>query len=218
MDGEYIIKILPSIIDGFLFTITFWAIVLIVSVILALLVASISSLNNKIVNKLIFVYTSLIRGTPLLFQIYFVYFGLPLIFNIKTDALNSAFLAFIVSWTAYLIEVFRGSISSVDKGQLDAAQTLGFSKWQSMYYVVLPQAITSAIPSITNQAVSLIYGTAILSILGLNDVLKAARIAVIRDFRLEGFVIAGILYMLFNGSVILAFKKLEIFSSRYKKS
>jgi polar amino acid transport system permease protein len=218
MDGEYILQILPSIFSGFIFILTFWIIVLVVSTLLALFFAAVDSFKNKIISKLIFVYTSLIRGTPLLFQMYFVYFGFPLIFNIRTDAIFSAYFTFIISWTAYLIEAFRGAINGIEQGQLDAAKTLGLSKWQTMYYIVLPQAITTAIPSITNQAVSLVYGTAMLSILGLDDMLKAARIAVIRDFRLEGFAIAGVFYILLNGIVILFFKKLEAFVNKYKKS
>jgi polar amino acid transport system permease protein len=218
MEGEYLRQIFPSIWEGFLFTTQFWAVVLVVSLTLALLVAIAYTYGKRYLNVVITGYTGLIRSTPLLFQLYVVYFGLPLILGIKIDALGAAYLTFIASWTAYLIEVLRGAIASVDQGQWDAAYVLGMNKMQTMIYVILPQALNSAIPSINNQAVALVYSTAILSVLGLDDILKAARIAVIRDFRLEGFVIAGILYAVFNGLVILGFKLLENRLNKYKRS
>jgi len=216
MDLGYLATIFPSIFDGLIFTLIFWMIVFVISMATSIGLSMLDGLGNDSISKIISAYTGLIRGTPLLFQMYFVYFGLPILFGLRIDNLQSAYLAFIISWVAYLTETLRGAISSVEKGQKDAAQVLGLSKFQTMFYVVLPQAVSSAMPSITNQAVSLVYGTSILSVLGLDDILKAARIAVIRDLRLEGFLIAGAFYILFNSLVIFVFKKLEKYFSRYK--
>ncbi len=218
MDGAYILTILPSIFEGLVFTLVFWIIVLTSSLLLATLLVILQSYNIPLIKWLINAYTGIIRGTPLLFQLYFVYFGLPILFGLKIDALTTAYLAFIVSWTGYLIEVLRGAISSVDKGQWDAGAVLGMSRKQTMLYVILPQAVASALPSINNQAVSLVYGTSILSVLGLNDILKSARIAVIRDLRLEGFLIAGFFYAIFGALVIFIFRKLELKLNNFKKS
>jgi polar amino acid transport system permease protein len=91
------------------------------------------------------------------------------------------------------------------------------NRLQTFSYVILPQAVASALPSINNQAVALLYGTSILSVLGINDILKAARIAVIRDLRLEGFLIAGIMYAILGSVIIFVFKKLEFKVNRYKR-
>lgn len=217
MDWEYTLTILPSILDGFLLTITFWFVVLVSSLILSIALVILYDYQNKYVNFVINVFTSFVRGTPLLFQIYFIYFGLAIIFSLKLTNINSAYLAFILSWTAYLTETIKGSVNSVEDGQRDAAKVLGLSRFQTIIYVVLPQALISAFPSITNQAVSLVYGTALLSVLGLNDMLRAAQIGVVRDFRLEGYAIAGILYIIFNGLIILSFKRTGNLLSKFKK-
>ena len=216
MDWGYLQQIMPSLIEGLGFTCYFFVVVFFLSLILAILLSFLFSLRIYTISLLISGFTGLIRGTPLLFQLYFVYFGLPLIFGIKIEALTAGLLSFVLSWTAYLTEIIRGSIQSVDQGQVEAGVVLGLSRFQILRYVILPQALVSAIPSLNNQAVSLIYGTALLSVLGLNDILKSARIAVIRDFRLEAFLIAAIMYALCNGLLIFVFKRLEKYFCRYK--
>lgn len=218
MEGEYLLQIFPELLEGLAFTLVFWLIVLVCSLFLAYLLAILYSFKLEWLNKAIGFYTGLTRGTPLLFQLYFVYFGFPILLGINIDSLTTAFLAFILSWTAYLVEVIRGAILSVDRGQWDAAKVLGLSKWQTMLKIILPQATASALPSISNQAVSLVYGTAILSVLGLDDIMKAARIAVIRDLKLEAFLIAGIFYAIFGFVVLKLFKLLEIKFNFYKRS
>lgn len=216
MDWGYLQQITPSLLEGLAFTSYFFIIVFSASFLLGILLSFLLSLKIKILSFLINGFTGLIRGTPLLFQLYFMYFGLPLILGIKIDATNAGFLSFILSWTAYITEIIRGSIQSIDVGQLDAGKVLGLTKLQILRFITLPQALVSALPSLNNQAVSLIYGTALLSVLGLNDILKAARIAVIRDFRLEAFVIAALMYGIISGIVIFAFKKLEKYFCKFK--
>jgi len=216
MDWGYLQQIMPSLIDGLGFTCYFFVVVFIISFLLAILLSFLLSIKVRALAIVITGFTGLVRGTPLLFQLYFVYFGLPLIVGIKIDAMSAGLLSFVLSWTAYLTEVIRGSIQSIDEGQVEAGLVLGLSRFQIMRYITFPQALVGALPSINNQAVSLIYGTALLSVLGLNDILKAARIAVIRDFRLEAFLVAALMYALCNGFLIMAFRRLEKYFCRYK--
>lgn len=217
INWDYILKILPSILEGFGFTIVFWIIVAVISVVLSLLVAVLYTYEIKLLRRSISFITGIIRGSPQLFQLYFIYFGLPLLFNIKIDALTSALLSFILSWTFWMAEIYRGAIMGVEKGQSDAAKVLGFKRYQMMFRIILPQAIASSAPAINNQLISLLYSTSLLSVIGLNDVLKAARTAVIRDLRLEGFLLAGILYGVFNALLLFSFKKIEKNLNKYKK-
>ena len=216
MDWGYLQQIMPSLLEGLGFTCYFFVVVFSLSILLAILLSFMLSLKIKLISYCIMGFTGLIRGTPLLFQVYFAYFGLPLLFGIKIDALNAGLLSFILSWTAYLTEIIRGSVQSVDAGQVEAGLVLGLSRFQILRYITLPQALVSALPSINNQAVSLIYGTALLSVLGLNDILKAARIAVIRDFRLEAFLVAAIMYGLCGGILIFLFRQAEKYFGKYK--
>ncbi len=160
-----------------------------------------------------------VRGTPLLFQIYFIYFGIPIFTNLKITNIQAAYISYITSWTLYLFVIIKGGVDSVKKGQYDAAAVLGLSNYQTMIRIILPQGIVSVLPSIGSQAVSLIYGTALLSTIGINDLLNSARISVIRDLKLEGFLIAAIIYFILNGIVLGIFNRIEILlrGKRYGK-
>ncbi len=210
MDYIYIASIYKYILEGAWFTFKFWLLVFAGSTILSLILSIIYSMNNsKTWKRIIDTYIKIIRGTPLLFQLYFVYFGLPILFDLNLTPLVAGLAAFILSWTAYMTEIIRGGILSVDKGQYEAAQVLGFNKFQAMTKIIFPQAIISVIPSIGNQAVSLMYGTALLSTIGLNDLLKNARSSVVRDLRLEGFMIAALIYLVLNTNIQGLFKLAE---------
>jgi polar amino acid transport system permease protein len=216
MDWGYLQEIVPSLLEGAFFTLCFFAVVFVTSILLSTALNFVISLKIRSLKLLITGFTGIIRGTPLLFQLYFVYFGLPLLLGIKIEPLAAGFVTFILSWSAYLTEIIRGSIQSIDRGQIEAGLVLGLSRFQILKYIILPQALVAALPALNNEAVSLVYGTSLLSVLGLNDILKAARIAVIRDFRLEAFALAAIIYAIIGGLIILIFKRTEKYFCRYK--
>jgi polar amino acid transport system permease protein len=214
---EYLITITKYILEGAVLTAKIWLFTMIISIPISIFLAVIYEQGrNKRINYLINGFTTMIRGTPLLFQLYFVYYGLPILANIKFEPLTAAVLTFSFSWIAYLTEIFRGGIKSVDIGQYDAAFVLGLSKYQTMRYIILPQALIAVIPSISNQSLSLVYSTALVSTIGLSDILKNAKVTVIRDFRMEAFLIAGIIYLIIGIVFIKLSKVFESYFSRYK--
>ncbi len=155
-------------------------------------------------------YTSIVRGTPLLLQIFFVYYGLPLIIpGLRFDRFNAAALTFILNYGAYFTEIFRGGIQSIEKGQYEASKVLGMSYQQTMLRIILPQTIKRVLPPVANESITLVKDTALVVVLGIGDILRNSKEIVARDFTISPFVIAALIYLLMNYVVVIFFKNLE---------
>ncbi|MBU3218286.1 amino acid ABC transporter permease [Clostridium estertheticum] len=202
------IDITSYILKGGLLTIEVYVATIIFSIPLGILGALIKVSSLKILNKVVDIYTWLFRGTPLLLQLFFTYFGLPII-GIKLSPFVAAALTFSLNYGAYFTEIFRSGIQSIDKGQYEAAKVLGMSYRQTMTKIILPQAFKRIIPPMCNEGITLIKDTALLAAIGLQDILRAAREIVTRDFTITPFIIAAIIYLIFTSVVVMAFKKLE---------
>ncbi|APC41806.1 amino acid ABC transporter permease [Clostridium estertheticum] len=202
------IDITSYILKGGLLTIEVYVATIIFSIPLGILGALIKVSSLKVLNKAVDIYTWLFRGTPLLLQLFFTYFGLPII-GIKLSPFVAAALTFSLNYGAYFTEIFRSGIQSIDKGQYEAAKVLGMSYRQTMTKIILPQAFKRIIPPMCNEGITLIKDTALLAAIGLQDILRAAREIVTRDFTITPFIIAAIIYLIFTSVVVMAFKKLE---------
>ena len=157
---------------------------------------------------MIVIYTSIFRGTPLLLQLFFVYYGLPVV-GITLPAFTAGVLTFTINYAAYFCEIFRGSILGIDKGQYEAAQVLGFSYFKTMSRIIIPQSLITAIPPLSNEAISLVKDTSLVSAIGMAEILRNSKEIVTRDFSILPFAICGALYFLMSLVIILLFKKLE---------
>lgn len=202
------IDITSYILQGSILTIEVYIATIIFSIPLGILGALIKVSSLKILNKAVDIYTWLFRGTPLLLQLFFTYFGLPII-GIKFSPFTAAALTFSLNYGAYFTEIFRSGIQSIDKGQYEAAKVLGMSYRQTMSKIILPQAFKRIIPPMCNEGITLIKDTALLAAIGLQDILRAAREIVTRDFTITPFIIAAIIYLIFTSVIVMAFKKLE---------
>ena len=202
------IDITSYILKGGLLTIEVYVATIIFSIPLGILGALIKVSSLKLLGKVVDIYTWLFRGTPLLLQLFFTYFGLPII-GIKLSPFAAAALTFSLNYGAYFTEIFRSGIQSIDKGQYEAAKVLGMSYRQTMTKIILPQAFKRIIPPMCNEGITLIKDTALLAAIGLQDILRAAREIVTRDFTITPFIIAAIIYLIFTSVVVMAFKKLE---------
>lgn len=155
-------------------------------------------------------YTSVVRGTPLLLQIFFVYYGLPILIpGLRFERFTAASLTFILNYAAYFTEIFRGGIQSIEKGQYEAAKVLGMNYRQTMTRIILPQTIKRVLPPISNEAITLVKDTALIVVLGIGDVLRNSKEIVARDFTIIPFIIAAGIYLILNYMMVLLFKKLE---------
>jgi polar amino acid transport system permease protein len=205
---DYIIRLMPSMLSGLQTTLEIFAITLIVSIPLGILVAIGRQSKIKPLVAVLQVYIWVMRGTPLLLQIVFIFFGLPII-GITFDRYPAALIAFILNYAAYFGEIFRGGIESIDKGQYDAAKVLGFTPAKTFKRIILPQMIKIVLPSIANEVITLVKDTALVYVVGLGELLRAGKIASNRDASLTPLVMVGVLYLVLTALLTVVFQKLE---------
>ena len=142
-------------------------------------------------------FVAIIRGTPLLVQGYFIYFGITGVLHIKMSAFTAGVIALSLNAGGYMSEIFRGGIQAVDPGQTEAARSLGLSKSQTTWRIVIPQAVRICIPSVVNQWCITIKDTSIISVLGLAELTKMGSQIIARTFRsFEVWIMVGILYFI----------------------
>jgi polar amino acid transport system permease protein len=166
--------------------------------------------HSKFLQLLMGFYTSVVRGTPLLLQIFFVYYGLPILIpGFRLERFTAATITFILNYGAYFTEIFRGGIQSIDKGQYEAARVLGMNYNQTMGRIILPQTFKVVLPPVANEAITLVKDTSLIVILGIGEILRNSKEIVARDFTITPFVIAGVIYLILNYVVVLGFRKLE---------
>ncbi|HAG04961.1 MAG TPA: amino acid ABC transporter permease [Lachnospiraceae bacterium] len=205
---------IPQMAEGCLLTLKLFAVTIVFSVPLGLLLTFLYTSKNKVVTKLISIYILLMRGTPLLLQIFFVYFGLPYLPVIgKYVTISSRFtagaVAFIFNYAAYFAEIFRGGLLSVDKGQYEAAKVLGLSEAQTRFKIVLPQMFRISLPAVSNEAIILIKDTALVTAIGLVDLLKVTKTIVNKTTDVSAFLVAALFYLVLSYILTLVFKFLE---------
>ena len=153
-------------------------------------------------------YVWIMRGTPLMLQLLFVYFALPMV-GIMLPDIAAALLAFTLNYAAYFAEIFRAGIQAIPRGQYEAAKALGLKHWQMMRHIIFPQVLRVVLPPISNETINLVKDTSLIYILAMNDLLRVARTIVQREFDMTPFVIAGIFYLVMTAFLTWGFKKLE---------
>jgi polar amino acid transport system permease protein len=187
--------LMPQVISGLLITLQIFSLTLIFSIPLGVLIALGRLSKLKILKAITGTYILILRGTPLLLQIIFIFFGLPLI-GITLDRLPAALFAITLNYGAYFAEIFRAGIRSIDKGQYEGAEVLGLSPKDTFFRIIFPQALKRVLPPVGNEVVTLIKDTALVYILGLDDLLKVGKIAANRDATLLPLVIIAGIYLL----------------------
>ncbi|MBQ1913596.1 MAG: amino acid ABC transporter permease, partial [Selenomonadaceae bacterium] len=153
------------------------------------LLASLARLSKfRPLSLLMEFYIWLMRGTPLMLQLLFVYFALPMI-GVMLPDIAAALLAFTLNYAAYFAEIFRAGIQSIPKGQYEAAKTLGMTYPTTMRRIILPQVIRIVLPPVSNETINLVKDTSLIYILAMNDLLRVARTIVQREFDMTPFVV-----------------------------
>lgn len=207
---DYILTLLPAMLSGLRVTLEIFFLTLIFSIPLGILVAVGRLSKIKPLVAVIKFYIWVMRGTPLLLQLVFIYFGLGLpTVGIKLDRFTAAMIAFILNYAAYFAEIFRGGIESIDKGQYDAAKVLGFSQVQTFTRIILPQMVKIVLPSVGNEVITLVKDTALVYIVGLGELLREGRIASNRDSSLIPLVVVGAFYLALTAILTKIFQKIE---------
>ena len=189
-----------------------------VTLLLALPIGMLAALGRlsslRPVSFLMEVYIWLMRGTPLMLQLLFVYFALPMV-GIMLPDIAAALLAFTLNYAAYFAEIFRAGIQAIPRGQYEAAKTLGMTYPQMMKRIILPQVIRIVLPPISNETINLVKDTSLIYILAMNDLLRVARTIVQREFDMTPFLIAAVFYLAMTFVLTWGFKKLEAHYGKY---
>ena len=195
-------------LEGLKITLSVFFITLILSIPMGVIIAFLRLSKNKIISKIANIYILIMRGTPLLLQLVFVFFGLPLM-GIVFDRFEAVIVAFALNYAAYFAEIFRGGLESIDKGQFEGALVLGFSKFEMYRKIIFPQVIKRVLPAMSNEVITLIKDTAIVYAIGLNDILRIAQIAQNQQASILPLLEAGLIYLALIGILTLMFKKIE---------
>ncbi|MDD6385084.1 MAG: amino acid ABC transporter permease [Streptococcus hyointestinalis] len=212
---SYISQVLPSLLDGASVSLQVFFIVLILSIPLGVILAFLMQIPFRLLRYLLTVYIWIMRGTPLLLQLIFIYYVLPSV-GISIDRMPAAIIAFTLNYAAYFAEIFRGGIASIPRGQYEAAKVLKFTPVQTVRYIILPQVIKIVLPSVFNEVITLVKDTSLVYVIGVGDLLLASRTAANRDASLAPMFIAGAIYLIMIGIVTLISKQVEKKYDYYK--
>lgn len=208
---NYLADILPPLLQGSGVTLQVFLITLVLAVPLGLGLALVRISHFRFLSGLVNGYIWLMRGTPLMLQMLFIYFALPFIpvIGVSLPDFPSAIVAFVLNYSAYFAEIFRAGIQSIDRGQYEGAKVLGLSYPQTMRRIVLPQVLKRILPPMSNETITLVKDTSLIYVLAMNDLLRAARGIVQRDFTTMPFVVAAAFYLIMTLVLTYGFQRLE---------
>ncbi len=214
---------LPSVFmrlgEGMLTTFQIFFLTFVLSLPLGLIVAFGRMSKNAIIRNITKLYISVMRGTPLMLQIIVVFFGPNLIFGLSVSTnyrLPATIIAFVINYAAYFAEIYRGGIESMEKGQYEAADILGFSKSQTFIRIILPQVIKRVLPSITNEAITLVKDTSLAFTISVTEMFTAAERIAAAETSMVPYAVAAVFYYIFNYVVAFAMERIEKSFNYYK--
>ncbi len=212
---HYAWQIMPSLFDGVKMTLSLFFFTLIGAIPLGIIVGLGRASRFKPLRNILGIYVWIMRGTPLLLQLIFVFYGLPII-HIVFQRYDAALFAFIINYAAYFAEIFRGGLQSIDRGQYESAKVLRLTYWQTIKKIVLPQVMKIVLPSIGNEVINLVKDSSLVYVIGLGDLLRAGNVATARDVTLLPLLLVGIGYLLLTAVLTLIQRKVEQHYSYYK--
>ena len=202
-------KALPALLVGALVTLRVTALSIAVGLIIGLGAGLARVWPNSFLRNVSSAYIELIRGTPLLVQIFLVYFGLPAL-GLNLDPFVAGVLAMGINSGAYVGEIVRGGIESIAQGQMEAALSLGMSWWQSMYYVILPQALFRILPSLGNEFIALLKDSSLVSTIAIAELTRTGQIIITRTFKsFEIWIGVALFYFIMTYAISRAVKYSE---------
>ena len=219
MDFDLIARSMPALLDGAVMTLVLTAIAAPVGFCFAWPVALAKLSDRAIVSRPASLFVYVFRGTPLIIQLYLIYYGLGQ-FRVELesmglwwffrDALNCALLVLVLNTTAYAGEIFRGAIAGVEIGQIEAARAAGMTWLTRTRRIVIPQAIRIAWPAYTNEVVFLMQATSLVSLVTVTELFRAADIIAVRTFKIyDMYLTVAVLYLIISYGIIVTFGMME---------
>lgn len=205
---DYWFKILPPILEGFNISILVYLLTMIFALPIGLLIGLLSDLY-KPSHKISRIFTWIVRGTPLLLQLYVTMYALPLILPFRMNRLFAGTLTFVINYAAYFTEIFRSGLAIIPVGQWQAGEVLGLKRIETIWHIILPQMFRNTLLPLINEAITLVKDTSLLAAIAIGEMLRNAKEIVTQDFKVDALVIAGLIYLLFSLGVVQIGKKLE---------
>ncbi|RKJ01598.1 amino acid ABC transporter permease [bacterium D16-54] len=201
-----------QLVGGMFVSIQIFVVTLIFSLPLGLIVAFGRMSKNPLLQGIVKVYISIMRGTPLMLQLMVVYFGPYYLFGIRITnsyRLWAALIGFVINYAAYFAEIYRSGIQSMPVGQYEAAKLLGYGKMQTFFKIILPQVIKRILPSVTNEVITLVKDTSLAFTISVLEMFAIAKALASSQTSLVPFAAAGIFYYVFNLVVALGMEFAE---------
>ena len=194
---DVIAAALPILLQGLQITIYIFIIAIILGFLIGLVIALLRLAPIKILKWIAKVYVDAIRGTPFIVQLFFIYFGINSLDLISLNNTTAGIITVAINAGAYFSEIIRAGIQSIDKGQTEAARSIGFTGAQTMRYVILPQAFRRMLPTITNQSIISLKDTSLLSVIGIADLTQQGQIQASATFEAFNIWLAvGVIYFI----------------------
>ena len=201
MGKSTLAQMLWQLAGGMGTSIQIFAVTLIFSLPLGLLVAVGRMSKNPIIRNLVKLYISVMRGTPLMLQLMVVYFGPYYIFGLRMGSgyrLWATFIGFVINYAAYFAEIYRSGIQSMPLGQYEAAKILGYGRGQTFFLIILPQVVKRILPSVTNEVITLVKDTSLAFTLSVMEMFTIAKAIAAAQTTMAPFIAAGLFYYIFN--------------------
>ena len=214
MDFSLIVESFPVYLDGLWTTVWLVALALVIGLCVSIPLAIARHSTNYALSLPSWAFIYFFRGTPLLVQLYLIYYGMDQFFPVKDtlweNAWFCALVAFVLNTSAYTAEIIRGAINGLPKGEVEAAKAYGMSKFMTYRRIILPSALRRALPAYSNEVIFMLHGSAVAGIITIMDLTGAARLVNSRYYApFESFLTAGLFYMALTFIILWCFKMAE---------
>lgn len=223
LSSEYISVLMPAMLNGLKQTLSIFVLTLLLSLPLGLPIALGSMSRFKPLQVICKIYVWVFRGTPLMLQLFFMFYGLGIIaansgvLFLRLDRYPAVIITFTLNYAAYFAEIYRAGIQSIDRGQYEAAKTLGFTRRKTMGKIIIPQAIRRIIPPVSNETITLVKDTALANVIAVPELLKVAKDASNRDTNTTAYLVAASIYLLITLVLTIVCNLLEKHFSRHEQ-
>lgn len=209
-------NLIMQMLEGTVTSLQVFFLTLLFSLPLGFVVAKGRMSRNFLLRGIVNLYIQIMRGTPLILQLIFVYFAPYYVVGVSYDRFTAVIVAFVLNYSAYFAEIYRSGLQSIEKGQYEASKVLGFSKTHMFFYIVLPQVIKRILPSLGNEVVTLVKDTALAQTIGVSELFRVAQNAASRMFSTMPIFVAGVFYFVMNYIVSKLFDFFEKKLSYYR--
>lgn len=217
--GVQIMEMLPQLLAGMAVSVQIFAVTVVFSLPLGLIISFGRMAKNPVVRGITKAYISIMRGTPLMLQLFIVYFGPYYLFGIRVTndyRLWAVFIGFVINYAAYFAEIYRSGIQSMPAGQYEAARLLGYNRVQTFFRIIFPQVIKRILPPVTNEVITLVKDTSLAFTISVVEMFTIAKQLASAQATMVPFVAAGIFYYIFNFLVAVVMEWAEKKLSYYQ--